>query len=302
MMILLIDLTPAIGPGYTLLAFVIVIVGGLGSMNGALLGGVLIGLSEALAGLFIVPSAKEHVQLRLADRRPAASSARSVRRQAVNRRASFLLVLLSAALIVLPAFADNYVLSVATLFLFFAYTGQAWNIMMGFAGQLSLGHAFYLGVGGYTAGGALFSLWRQSLDRRLARDRLFASPSALCSAPSPFVTASPAFTSRCLTIAFAEFARIGFDHFAWVGGSAGLFLKVGRAIGSIWLNLRGPPAMYYYVMLTACGVRFRTVRLAAAPPAGLLLASDPRERRSRERSRHRCISLENARRRLSARL
>jgi len=58
MMILLVDLTPAIGPGYTLLAFVIVIVGGLGSMNGALVGGVLIGLSEALAGLFILPSAK----------------------------------------------------------------------------------------------------------------------------------------------------------------------------------------------------------------------------------------------------
>lgn len=58
MMVLLIDLTPAIGPAYTLLAFVIVIVGGLGSMNGALVGGVLIGLSEALAGLFILPSAK----------------------------------------------------------------------------------------------------------------------------------------------------------------------------------------------------------------------------------------------------
>jgi len=58
MLILLVDLTPSIGPGYTLLAFVIVIVGGLGSMNGALLGGVLIGLSEALAGLFIMPSAK----------------------------------------------------------------------------------------------------------------------------------------------------------------------------------------------------------------------------------------------------
>ena len=50
--------TPALGPAYTLLAFVIVIVGGLGSMGGALLGGVLIGVSEALAGLFIAPSAK----------------------------------------------------------------------------------------------------------------------------------------------------------------------------------------------------------------------------------------------------
>src|SRR5678809_1728112 len=58
MLVLIIDVTPPLGPQYTLLAFVIVIVGGLGSMPGALLGGVLIGVSEALAGLLIVPSAK----------------------------------------------------------------------------------------------------------------------------------------------------------------------------------------------------------------------------------------------------
>ena len=57
-MVVLVDVTPPLGPAYTLLAFVIVIVGGLGSMGGALLGGVLIGVSEALAGLFIEPSAK----------------------------------------------------------------------------------------------------------------------------------------------------------------------------------------------------------------------------------------------------
>ena len=57
-MVLLVDVTQPLAPSYTLLAFVIVIVGGLGSMGGALLGGVLIGVSEALAGLFIAPSAK----------------------------------------------------------------------------------------------------------------------------------------------------------------------------------------------------------------------------------------------------
>jgi branched-chain amino acid transport system permease protein len=57
-MVLLVEVTPPLGPAYTLLAFVIVIVGGMGSMGGALLGGVLIGLSEALAGLLIAPSAK----------------------------------------------------------------------------------------------------------------------------------------------------------------------------------------------------------------------------------------------------
>jgi len=57
-LVLLVDVTPPLGPAYTLLAFVIVITGGLGSMPGALLGGVLIGLTEAMAGLLFQPSAK----------------------------------------------------------------------------------------------------------------------------------------------------------------------------------------------------------------------------------------------------
>jgi len=58
MLVLIADVTPTLGPAYTLLAFVIVITGGLGSMPGALLGGVLIGLTEAMAGLLFTPSAK----------------------------------------------------------------------------------------------------------------------------------------------------------------------------------------------------------------------------------------------------
>ena len=57
-LLLIFDVTPAVGPAYTLLAFVIVITGGLGSMPGALIGGVLIGLTEAMAGLLFTPSAK----------------------------------------------------------------------------------------------------------------------------------------------------------------------------------------------------------------------------------------------------
>jgi branched-chain amino acid transport system permease protein len=57
-LVLIIDVTPPVGPIYTLLAFIIVITGGMGSMPGALLGGVLIGVTEALAGLIFTPSAK----------------------------------------------------------------------------------------------------------------------------------------------------------------------------------------------------------------------------------------------------
>ena len=58
MLVLVVDATPMVGPSYTLLAFVIVITGGLGSMPGALAGGVLIGVTEAMAGLLFTPSAK----------------------------------------------------------------------------------------------------------------------------------------------------------------------------------------------------------------------------------------------------
>lgn len=62
---LLVDVTPGSGPAYTLLAFIIVIIGGLGSMPGALAGGMLIGVSESIAGLLISPSAKSMLSFAL---------------------------------------------------------------------------------------------------------------------------------------------------------------------------------------------------------------------------------------------
>jgi branched-chain amino acid transport system permease protein len=58
LMLLLVDVHPYLATDYTLLAFIIVIVGGLGSLAGALLGGLLVGVSEALSGFFVAPSMK----------------------------------------------------------------------------------------------------------------------------------------------------------------------------------------------------------------------------------------------------
>jgi branched-chain amino acid transport system permease protein len=52
------DTQPFLATDFTLIAFIIVIVGGLGSLTGALLGGVMIGLSEALAALIFSPALK----------------------------------------------------------------------------------------------------------------------------------------------------------------------------------------------------------------------------------------------------
>jgi branched-chain amino acid transport system permease protein len=58
LMVTIADAAPGLASAYTLLAFTIVIIGGLGSMAGALIGGLLIGVSEALAGFLAAPAMK----------------------------------------------------------------------------------------------------------------------------------------------------------------------------------------------------------------------------------------------------
>ena len=163
-------------------------------------------------------------------------------------RASVSLAILGAILVALPFIVGNYALSVVTLILYFAYTGQAWNVMMGFAGQLSLGHALYVGVGAYAAG-ALFvhfgigpwvGLW-------LAIALCVALGLVIGFLAFRFSISGVYFA--LLTIAFAEFTRIGFDHLDFTGGPGGMFLRVAQRDTWDLVNFRGPPLMYYYAML-----------------------------------------------------
>lgn len=169
------------------------------------------------------------------------------------RRALVLLAVFVAVLLAAPAVLDRYLLSVFFLIFWFATVGQAWNIMMGFCGQLSLGHALYVGLGGYI--GAL--LWVKF-------------------GVSPAITILPAMAVAMafgavigwlgfrfgiegvyfalLTIAFAEVARIGFDNWSFVGGAAGFFIPVSPVASPV--NLRGGPMLFYYVALAMMVVAF----------------------------------------------
>src|SRR5262249_16719234 len=66
-------------------------------------------------------------------------------------RGRIVLAVFLAPSIAAPALADRYTISVLILIFYFAYVGQAWNLLMGFAGQLSLGHALYVGLGAYVS-------------------------------------------------------------------------------------------------------------------------------------------------------
>jgi branched-chain amino acid transport system permease protein len=52
---MLFELTPFVGLPYTITALVVIILGGLGSVGGSLLGGLLLGVVEALGVYFTAP-------------------------------------------------------------------------------------------------------------------------------------------------------------------------------------------------------------------------------------------------------
>jgi branched-chain amino acid transport system permease protein len=156
--------------------------------------------------------------------------------------------ILAVLMVALPAVVGPYALSVATLILYFAYTGQAWNVMMGFAGQLSLGHSLYVGVGAYAAG-AIFFHYGIGPWAGLWVAMLLCVVLGLVIGFLAFRFGISGVYFALLTIAFAEFTRIGFDHLDWLGGPGGMFLKVAQRDTWDVLNFRGPPLMYYYSML-----------------------------------------------------
>jgi branched-chain amino acid transport system permease protein len=175
----------------------------------------------------------------------------------VPARGRVALAVLLAALVAVPLVADRYVLSVLILVFYFAYVGQAWNLMMGFAGQLSLGHALYVGIGAYVSA----ILWVT----------FGVSPAV---GVFPAVAIAAAFGAvigwlgfrfsiegvyfALLTIAFAEFTRIAFDHLGFTGAAAGFFMPYEASRADQWWNLRGGPLLFYYVglLLAAGGALF----------------------------------------------
>jgi branched-chain amino acid transport system permease protein len=187
-------------------------------------------------------------------------------------RRAFVPGALVLGLLLFPYFSGARALSVATLILYLAYAGQAWNVMMGFAGQLSLGHALYLGVGAYSAGGLFFhygiapwlGLWLAI---------------ALCVLLGlgigylAFRYQISGVQFALITIAFAEFTRIGFDHSDWIGGPAGMFLPVTQRERWELAELRGPPEMYYYLALGLAGAGLAISFLLSRSRAGYYLGA-----------------------------
>jgi branched-chain amino acid transport system permease protein len=168
----------------------------------------------------------------------------------IPRRGLILLGLVLAALILAPLAASDYLLTVLIVILYFAYVGQAWNIMMGFVGHLSLGHALYVGLGAYAAA-ALFVHYGVGPWIGLMAGVPAAGAAGAVIGYLAFRFRVSGVYFAILTIAFAEFARVGFDHLDWTRGTGGLFLPVAQFTHNDLWHMRGHPVMFYYILLAA---------------------------------------------------
>ncbi len=177
------------------------------------------------------------------------------------------LILLLALFLLAPLAAGPYLLSLLTVLLTFAYLGQAWNIMMGFAGQLSLGHALYVGLGAYVSA-ALSIFWGIPPIVGVFPAMAVAALVGAAIGYLGFRFAVKGVHFTLLTIAFAEIARITFQHLTFLGGTGGLFLPVAARSGVDLIHLRGDPRMFYFLILVMTAALFFGCRALLASPLG----------------------------------
>ncbi|HXH08336.1 MAG TPA: branched-chain amino acid ABC transporter permease [Alphaproteobacteria bacterium] len=64
---------------------------------------------------------------------------------------ALLLVLIGAGMLVLPNFVDNYIIYIMARLFTYILVAVGLNLLTGYAGQVSLGHAAFFAIGAYTA-------------------------------------------------------------------------------------------------------------------------------------------------------
>jgi len=149
-------------------------------------------------------------------------------------------------LLVLPLVIENiYYQHVLIICLVYVVLGHAWNLVGGYAGQWSLGHAAFFGLGAYTSTLLLLEMNVSPWLGMLA--------GGLVAAGVACVIALPCFRLRThyfamATLAIGETLRVLFLAFEWTGGANGLVLPVQR-MPSWYAMLWESKLPYFYVVL-----------------------------------------------------
>jgi len=125
----------------------------------------------------------------------------------------------------------------------YATLGLAWNMLGGYAGQISLGHTLFFGIGAYTSTLLLMKLWVSPWVGMLAGGAISIVVSLIIGYPC-FKLAGHYFAIA--TIAIAEIAMVWMLNWDWAGAAVGLTLPI-LPESLINLEFHSSKAPYYYI-------------------------------------------------------
>jgi branched-chain amino acid transport system permease protein len=125
----------------------------------------------------------------------------------------------------------------------YATLGLAWNMIGGYAGQISLGHALFFGIGAYTSTLMLMKLGVSPWVGMLVGGILSMGVSYIIGYPC-FKLAGHYFAIA--TIAIGEIAQVWMLNWDWAGAAVGLTLPI-LPESLINLEFHSTKAPYYYI-------------------------------------------------------
>ena len=166
-----------------------------------------------------------------------------------------LLLAVAAVLALLPLVLETYFVHLLIMILFWGYLGACWNILGGYAGLFSFGHALFFGIGGYTST-VLFMQLGVSPWLGMLLGGVAAALVGLFIGYLSFRYGLRGIYFGLITLAFAELFRLVFLGWPYVGGSVGILIPLrGDDVVAFQFTNR---LVYYYTIyaLTALAIGF----------------------------------------------
>jgi len=159
-------------------------------------------------------------------------------------RGKSIIILSLLFFLVIPIFASSYILHVLIMIFIFAYLGGTWNILGGYAGQFSFGHAALCGIGAYTST-ILFVNWGISPWIGLAAGCFLGLLFGLFTGLITFHYKLKGVYFTFTTLAFAELLKLIFLNWDFVGGAVGVLIPLtGNSVRQFQFTSKVP---YYYI-------------------------------------------------------
>jgi len=198
----------------------------------------------------------------------------------LNQRAAVTAVVL-ATLALIPLYAsftgDPFAMTLFTRALILALAAVSLNLIMGYGGMVSFGHAAYLGTGGYAVG----ILWKEGIVSGFVQWPVAIAASALFA----LVVGALSLRTRgvyfiMITLAFAQmvyYVAIGLDRY---GGDDGLTIRSRSQFGGL-LDLTNKTIFYYLCFALLLGSIYLVARIVNSRFGLVIRGARSNERRMR---------------------